>query len=318
MRNEDQDARAVALDGAKLVASVVVTFNPQVADFAEAVRLHALNQPARFIVVDNGSINIEEIAALVGRVFPKGLAEVVRNPTNLGLGAALNRGIDRARASGCTHVALFDQDSQTKADTLQALMANLSAVECAGRRVGAIGPSQTDLRTGAEYPQRLLRGLRLKTLWPCLQPQDVFEVSFIITSGTLLTISVFEAVGPMREDFFIDGIDIEWCFRAGSLGYEVFCLKNVKIGHALGDGRRRFLGREMSIHSPLRNYYMLRNLLYMARLPTVPLRFRVVEALYAVVRIPFLLVFVRFAPGYLKHIALGLWHGLCGRLGPFR
>jgi rhamnosyltransferase len=307
-----------AAAGGSCVATVLVTFNPLGVEFAEVLRLHALCRPAYFVVVDNGSANADEVAVLVDQFFTGQASTLVRNPTNLGLGAALNQGIGCAHAQGCTHVAIFDQDSRPKADTLTDLLGHLLKLQGAGRRVGAIGPSQYDLRTGAEYPQRRLYGWRLQTLWPSLQPQDALEVSFIITSGTLLEVAVFEAVGPMREDFFIDSIDIEWCFRAGALGFEVICIKSVRMGHAIGDTRKTFMGRELSIHSPLRNYYMLRNQLYMVRVPTVPMRFRLVEAGYAVARIPLLLVLVGFAPGYFKHIALGLLHGLIGRLGPLR
>ena len=75
------------------------------------------------------------------------LGVIVLRALMIGLGAALNAGIDQARAAGCSQVALFDQDSRPAADTLAQLQQALRSLQAQGVKVGAVGATQVDLRT---------------------------------------------------------------------------------------------------------------------------------------------------------------------------
>ncbi|HSQ40765.1 MAG TPA: hypothetical protein VLM37_00635 [Fibrobacteraceae bacterium] len=87
-----------------------------------------------------------------------------------------------------------------------------------------------------------------------------------ITSGTLLRVLAFQQCGPFREDFFIDSIDHEYCFRLQEHGWKVQIHPGIGLKHQLGNTRRHkdFQGLEhyASHHSPLRRYYMTRNRLW--------------------------------------------------------
>jgi rhamnosyltransferase len=203
-------------------------------------------------------------------------------------------------------------------DTLKNLREGLEALQERGLRVAVVGPGQVDLRTGAEYPQRRIQGASMAMIWPSEEADAAIEVSFLITSGSLIEVKTFDLVGTMRADFFIDYIDIEWCFRAAALGLRIYCIRSVTIRHAMGDRRRKFLGREISLHSPLRQYYMFRNVLALARMPTVPLRFRVIETLFFLSRAPVFLILSGISWDHVRLIALGVAHGLTGRLGPLK
>lgn len=300
------------------IATILVTYNPDLAAFAQVLQRHADTGAARYVIVDNASAQANEIEALARQLLPEGRLSVLRQPSNIGLGAALNLGTDHARAAGCSHVVLFDQDSLPSSNTLASLLEALQGLQSQGLKVGVVGPSQTDVRTGAEYPQRLVRGHTMATIWPSREPGTAIEVSFLITSGSLIDISTLDAVGPMRADFFIDYIDIEWCFRAASQGFRSYCIKTAHIQHALGDQRRVFLGREVSVHSAVRQYYMFRNVLALSRLRTVPLRFRVVETLYFMSRAPAFFWLSGCSAKHLRHMLLGIAHGLTGRMGPLQ
>jgi rhamnosyltransferase len=47
---------------------------------------------------------------------------------------------------------------------------------------------------------------------------------YVITSGSFIPISIFNDVGFMREELFIDFVDIDWCLRARAKGYEIVSL----------------------------------------------------------------------------------------------
>lgn len=298
------------------IATVIVTYNPDLAALELVFEDHAHTDAAQFVVVDNASVAGEEVEKMATRLLPVDRVTVLRQTSNAGLGAALNLGIEHARRINCSHVALFDQDSRVNPDTLKCLREGLEALQARGLNVAVVGPSQVDLRTGAEYPQRRIQGASMAMIWPSKQTDEAIEVSFLITSGSLIEVKTFDRVGTMRADFFIDYIDIEWCFRAAAHGLRSYCIRSTTIRHALGDQRRKFLGREVSVHSPLRQYYMFRNVLVLARMPMIPLRYRVFETLYFLAIAPVFLILAGFSSDHLRMICLGIAHGLTRRLGP--
>jgi rhamnosyltransferase len=88
--------------------------------------------------------------------------------------------------------------------------------------------------------------------------------------------------------------------------------------HDLGDGVATFFGRNLPVHSPLRYYYMLRNGVWVLRQPWIGWRWRVID-----IRRLFLMyvVFSFFVGDRFKNwkmMSLGLFHGLCGRMGKYK
>lgn len=83
-----------------------------------------------------------------------------------------------------------------------------------GGKIGAIGPVFYDSRTGTKYPFILLKGMRAKKVFP--RGNVPLKVSFLINSGMLVPVSTLKDVGLMKEELFIDYVDIEWCLRAAS------------------------------------------------------------------------------------------------------
>ena len=85
-----------------------------------------------------------------------------------------------------------------------------------------------------------------------------------------MNLKLYSEIGGFDENLFIDGVDIDYCYAALSKGY-----KNIKFGrnhfnHSLGEPVRRgtiytlfLFKKNKTIHSPLRIYYMYRNMLYL-------------------------------------------------------
>jgi len=95
-----------------------------------------------------------------------------------------------------------------------------------------------------------------------------FEVTFAITSGTLIFSSLFEKVGFFREEYFIDHVDSEFCIRLHESGYLILVNPDVVIEHAIGNRKlKKFVGIcfKPNFHSPVRRYYAVRNGVFMIR-----------------------------------------------------
>ena len=87
------------------------------------------------------------------------------------------------------------------------------------------------------------------------------------------------------------------------------------MGHSIGDGVVRFLGKQMHLHTEERNYYLLRNAIYLMRVRTMGLRWK----LSFLPRLPcYLLMYPLLADHRSRHLATllrAMYDGLCGRLG---
>ena len=74
----------------------------------------------------------------------------------------------------------------------------------------------------------------------------------------------------MRENYFIDYVDTEWCFRAESKGYSNYISSRAVMKHAVGDNMIENRYFKTPIHSPFRRYYITRNAFYMLKEPHIP------------------------------------------------
>ena len=90
----------------------------------------------------------------------------------------------------------------------------------------------------------------------------------VMTSGNLVNLDVYQKVGGYNEDYFIDGIDIEYGLRLKKSGYRIVRLNDIEIDHDLGDIEyHKFLGKTYlcTNHNYLRQYYIARNYRYIRR-----------------------------------------------------
>jgi rhamnosyltransferase len=89
-----------------------------------------------------------------------------------------------------------------------------------------------------------------------------------ITSGSLISLEAWRAVGGYRDDFFIDMVDADFCLRLSKSGYRAVLACQAAIDHAIGAPRRhRLLGIWVtsSHHPAWRRYYISRNRVFVWR-----------------------------------------------------
>lgn len=197
------------------ISSITVAFDPDPARLAE--QLHAVEgQVDRIIVVDNGSEPpVENLFELSGGLNCESV-RIIRLPQNQGVARGLNAGIAEARAGGDEFVVLLDHDSVPARDMVELMVASYrrGTAGPGAARIAAMGPRVKDLRDAREYPFIRLGWLRNRHLRCGDASDDVVACDFLISSGTLLPIASFDAVGPFEDGLFIDSVDREWCFRA--------------------------------------------------------------------------------------------------------
>jgi rhamnosyltransferase len=227
------------------VCAIAVTYHPD-SGFADRIG-RIVRQVGAVIIVDNGSSEVE--SHMLRDLAANPLITLHRNRDNLGVASALNIGIQHAMARGYTWVLLLDQDSCANEDMVRELLAARNAYPN-HEKLAVIGSGFRDVNkeasAEAQYPA--------PTLWE--------EVNNVITSGSLIPLSAHAVVGPFREEFFIDYVDMEYCSRARAKGLRIIKTRKLLMSHAIGAyTQHRWLWQKKwtTNHSPDRRYYISRN-----------------------------------------------------------
>lgn len=234
---------------------------------------------------------------------------------NIGIAAAQNIGIRKALAAGASHIILFDQDSLPAAGMVEVLLAAEATLADRGSPVAAVGPVFIDERRGWVSPAVRYSFFGLRAIPVDLNNSAAVETHFLIASGCLIRASILSTVGVMREDLFIDWVDNEWGLRARNMGLLCYVVPQARMGHSVGDGVVSLWGKRIHLHTETRNYYLVRNAIYLMRVRTMGLRWK----LSFLPRLPvYLLIYPLLAEDKLHHFATllrAVHDGMCGRLG---
>jgi rhamnosyltransferase len=216
------------------ICAVIVTYHPD-PDFVKRIGL-VRPQVGEIIIVDNGSPS-----------FSLCEASAIRNDTNLGIATALNQGVRWAKEHGFNWVLLLDQDTTCHPDMVERLAA------CANSFKGKLAV------VGSHS------GFRFQ---PRASDRQWNAVDSVITSGSLVPISAYDEIGPFRESFFIDMVDIEFCLRAARHGFSIIETGATVMEHPIGRTTyHNFLGTETGTqnHVAWRWYYQTRNTFILIR-----------------------------------------------------
>lgn len=295
------------------VGAVLVAYNIS-QERLQAALAAVMPQVLRLLLVDNSDAGVP----VPRELLPENL-DCLRFPDNPGPGAAHNQGISWARAQGFSHLLILDQDSEPAPDMVAELLRPF-AEETADGRLAMTGPAWQN-RNSSRSPcfQRLRSPFGKRIYVHKLPARALVEADLLISSGSLLSLAAAEALGPMREEFFIDRIDTDWCLRAKSRGYRLVGVPAAKLAHQLGEESAHiWLGiwRRLPLHRPERYYYMFRNsiLLYQTRYASWA------WTLFDFCRLAGILLLLcpcvkKDRGARLKYIWQGILHGCQGRTG---
>ena len=304
-RREDQREDLV-------IVAVVVTYQPELGTLFRLL-CALVPQVSSIVVVDNGS------AANVAEWLPqrlRGRVVVISLEDNQGIARAQNIGIAKAREKNADYVILSDQDSLPDDAMVGELLSAAEKLRMHGERLACAGPRYFDPRHDNPPPFLRVQGLRLKRL--TCDGSPVVPVDYLVSSGCLIPMNVIEHVGLMREDLFIDYVDIEWGLRAQRLGYQSFGVCAALMTHRLGEAPVRFLFRSVPVHRPLRHYYHFRNAILIYRMSWVPLNWKLVDGARLLMRYCFYTLMTKPRGSHWRMMTLGIWHGLRNKAGKYK
>lgn len=264
------------------------------------------------VIIDNGGLDESHL-------IDKSKIEVLHPKQNIGIAAAQNSGVKLAIHRGASFVVFFDQDSLPQPNLINNLLIAYKQLAAAGCRPAAVGPRIVDRETNQHAPfvQFNLSGVK-KQLG--IRKNDSVRCDFLVASGMLTSCERFKEVGACEEGLFIDNVDFEWCFRAKSKGYACFGVPNATLYHSIGDAARHVgIGHKkgrIALHSPVRQYYIMRNRIHMYKRWYVPLAWKIQDLPRAIFKSVYFSTMVKSRWQNAKAIVRGIWDGLTNVYGP--
>lgn len=295
MSNE-QNARSCA---------VVVTYRPDITALLKL--LGQLNKETDFLVIDNASPDIGRLAESI--IVYDRCQNLIRLDKNEGLAKALNIGISWAIENNFDYAFLFDQDSRL-CDLFVSRMigAYHDANKQSRQGIAAVGPRIINTQTMRQTPFKLFNRFMLRSDRLFASTKSHFIADFLITSGTLLILKHLGEIGRMKESYFIDNVDLEWCFRAKSKGFDLIGTDDAVLYHAIGERSSSTLVRAgiMAQHNPARTYYSSRNRTHLYRVPYSPLGWKLRDMIRFSIKAIWLLTFSKDRKQYWNNIRSGI------------
>ena len=124
----------------------------------------------------------------------------------------------------------------------------------------------------------------------------------------MLSLDCIAEAGDMKESYFIDNIDLEWCFRAKSLGFDLVGTDAAVLYHAIGERSSNPLVKAGLIakHNPSRTYYSSRNRMHLYSAPYSPMGWKFRDMIRFTLKVVWLLLSSPQRGEYFQNIRSGI------------
>jgi rhamnosyltransferase len=297
------------------VAAIVVGFRPEM-DIVDRLLSSLAEQVDILILVDNGGSE----TYLSQDASKKEKVKYIDLGSNLGLGKALNVGFEYAVKNSAAYVVTFDQDSNAAPDLIENLRKAMERADSSFPNCAAVSPVFFDRRDDVKqyFPFYTSEKGHIEAVFPTPAGAEFVKADVLITSGMMVKASVWKDSVKYDESFFVDYTDTEWCFRARSLGYQIFGCLNVEMGHAPSDAPpARIFGLSFFRYSPLRRYYFFRNTTRLIKQSYVENYWKRRLLIGLVLRYAVNIFIDDNKLKSLKMMSLGVSHGLTNKVGPY-
>jgi hypothetical protein len=199
----------------------------------------APNLAVEIIVVDNASD--DGSAAMVQAEFPQ--ARLITNARNAGFAAANNQAIAQARGRV---VFLLNPDAYLRPGALAGLARFLGAhPEAAVAGPNVLNPDGSWQAAAFRFPtlwDLFCEAVFLSVIWPRsplfarkelggFDRDAACEVDWVQGCALAVRRSVWDAVGPFDEGYWMYVEELDWCRRAKNLGYRIFFTPDAQVVH---------------------------------------------------------------------------------------
>lgn len=241
----------------KQVCAVVVTYNSE-EYIRQCIESLLVTKDLAICVVDNDS---QDQTLHILQEYAQRLI-IIRSQENLGYAGGNNLGIKRAKKLGYKYVCIVNPDVVINTSSIHQLAKDLDS----DADLAAVSPlitysdSKTIWYAGAHmnesFESEMVGYRRPITV---INQKKLVSTESINGAAVMMPIKIFQAVGYMREDFFLYCEEVEWSLRVREMGYRLACDRRVSVRHDVSLST----GGEGSL---LQVYYYVRNILMLCKL----------------------------------------------------
>lgn len=227
-----------------MICSIVVLYEPTDNELCNILNYY--NQVDYSFILDNSKLSNQDKIDNVLRKVESFHYSYVHFHKNIGLCKALNYGMKEANKRNFDWALLMDSDSEA-CEHMISLYRNILQNENKNN-IAALAPIHIfDRSKHVTY-------------------EGMKEISWAMTSGCLYNISIFEKLHGFKEELFVDGLDIDYCYKAREKGYKIIEVGSVQVKHFPAESRIFKVGRKEMFKygyaSPWRYYMQARALVW--------------------------------------------------------
>lgn len=220
-----------------MIGAVVVLYNPT---RNEIYNINTYKDKVDYtVIIDNSNnTNKEQVDNIVG------ISESViyySEYKNLGLAKGFNIGINLLIENGCEWALLLDADSRLSSDILTFYKRVI--IENDEKFIAVLSPVHIFDRSN----NKPYKGYR--------------DVDWTMTSGCLFNCEIFKRQNGFMEELFVDGLDIDYCFKSHENGYRIIECGESVLNHNPAE-TKKILFFKYGSDSPFRYYMQARQLIW--------------------------------------------------------
>ncbi len=238
-----------------MIIGIIVSYQPNLEDLILYTN-EILAEVDYLILIENGSTN--HIQNQINIRLSNEKIKVLLQTKNLGLAKAQNIGIRKGIELGGDYFLFLDDDSRLSKGSVEKLKRELEE----NSKLGIAACHILHENSNKEQKYWIKTKCFYKRVGFTSIMRKLENVNTVISSGSLVSKEVVQKCGLMREDYFIDYIDIEYCLRVRANDYTISVIRSAKLAHRLGNTKSIQVGQiafHPTNHSPERRYYMIRN-----------------------------------------------------------
>jgi len=241
-----------------MITALITLYNPTTENVQNVCAV--AEQADRVFACDNSSADNSEM-------FVDCPDSVIYLPykKNLGLPKAFNRALKMEKYwDDDSWVIFFDQDSKIDNGHIDTLIKEYERIQENGIKIGCLGPVYYDTSSGKVEIPRAKHKIT----------DNSYIVSSIITSSLLTKYSTLKDIDFWNEDLFLDMADWDLCWRIQQSGKKSCLTDVITLHHTLGLGRKKVGPISLKVTNPIREYYQIRDCLYLEREQYVPIKYK--------------------------------------------
>ncbi len=286
------------------IITLITLYNPTSQNIANARKI--AEQSTLTFLIDNSP---ESNESLIDDSLSKKIVYCPNND-NLGISRAFNKYLMNTEIYNWKdedYIVFFDQDSVIEEGHINSLVKEYKEIEKTGVKIGCIGPTFFDISRGSvRFPRRYK---------PISEKSAI--VGTIITSSMVCRYKNLRRVGFWSEDIFLDMADWDMCWKMKKCGLATVMTKCCLLTHKISEGSKKVGPFTLRVAKPFREYYEIRDCVYILRKDYVPLKARIMFYLRLTIRPLLHILFLDDKEERKKYIKLGFKHareGVTGKL----